>query len=319
MLDILAITAPIYLLIALGYVAVSMDIMSSGDVRVLGRFALNFAIPALLFRVMSRLTAADIANLDLLIAYALGSLAVLAIAMAMAWFVHGKNLKTSVFLGAGASISNSGVIGYAVVEQSMGAAALVTIALAIIVENFILATAIAVADSDNRAGQSLAASLAGSFVRLFKSPLIIGILTGALAAAVGFVPPHPIARVIDMLANAVAPVALFTIGGTLVGIKVRGLIGDVSQVVVAKLVLHPLAIFLVLLFFPRIDPLLKAAAVTTAGMPVFNILPIVGQKYGMEKFGAAAVLVATVFSFVTVAIILALIKGSAWFGPLASP
>jgi predicted permease len=94
------------------------------------------------------------------------------------------------------------------------------------------------------------------------------------------------------------------------------MIGEVGQLVFAKLVLHPLAIFAALLLFPRIDPVLGAAAVTTASVPIFNIFPIIGQKFGLEKFGAAAVLVATVFSFMTVAAVLALIQSSGWFGPI---
>jgi predicted permease len=316
MLDILTLTTPIYLLIALGYGAVTLEIMSKEDVRALGRFVLYFAIPALLFRVMSRLTAADIANVDLLFAFAIGSFAILALAFCVARFVHGRSVQESVLLGAGASISNSGVIGYALVEQWMGPRALVAIALAIIVENIILAAAIAIAETGDRGGQSLTASLASSFVRLLKSPIIVGILAGALAAIVGFVPPPPVARVIDLLANALGPVALFTVGGTLVGIKVRGLIGDVSQIVLAKLALHPIAIFAALMMFPGIDPLLKAAAITTASAPIFNIFPIIGQKFGMEKTGAAAVLMATIFSFMTVAAVLGAIQASGWFGPI---
>jgi malonate transporter and related proteins len=295
---------------------VSLEIMSKDDVRALGRFVLYFAIPALLFRVMSRLTAADVANADLLFAFALGSFVILALAFSVARFIHGRSVQESVLLAGGASISNSGVIGYALVEQWMGTRALVAIALAIIVENVILASTIAIAETGDRRGQSLAASLASSFVRLAKSPIIIGILAGVLAAVIGFVPPKPIARVIDLLANALGPVALFTVGGTLVGIKVRGLVGDVSQIVLAKLVLHPLAIFATLMLFPGIDPLLKAAAMTTASAPIFNIFPIIVQKFGLEKFGAAAVLAATVFSFMTVAGSLAIIKASGWIAPV---
>jgi predicted permease len=112
-----------------------------------------------------------------------------------------------VLIGSAASISNSGVIGYALVEQWMGAKALVAIALAIIVENIILAGAIAIAESDDRGSQSFGASLSSSFVRLLKTPLILGILAGALVAVIGLTPPRPVGRTIDMLAGAVAPVA----------------------------------------------------------------------------------------------------------------
>ena len=45
-------------------------------------------------------------------------------------------------------------------------------------------------------------------------------------------PPAPIFKGISLLADAAAPVALFVIGGSLVGLKLAGLRGDIAQVVV---------------------------------------------------------------------------------------
>ena len=316
MLDILAVTVPIYLMIALGYFAVTVDIMSMNDVRALGRFVLNFAIPAMLFRMMSRLTGADIANVDLFAAYALASFAVWGLTVAVTCLGQGKPLRVGAYVSASTAIANSGVIGYQVIEQSLGPTALPIIAIAIIIENIILAIVIAMAESGEREGRSLGVSLATAFGRLAKSPLIVSIVLGGVAAAIAFVPPRPIARTIDMLAVAVGPVALFTTGGTLVGVKVRGMIGDVIMVVAGKLVLHPAFVFAALFLFPAIEPRLQAAAIVAASVPIFSIFPIIGQKFGLEKFGAAAVLVATVISFLTISTVLAIVHGSGRFGPL---
>jgi malonate transporter and related proteins len=316
MLDILAITGPIYLVIALGYFAVSVGIMSMNDVRALGRFVLNFAIPAMLFRMMSHLTAADIANLDLFTAYALASFVIAGLGMGVACLGQGKSLKVGALLGAGTSIANSGVIGYQVIEQALGAAALPIVAIAIIVENIILAIVIAMAEAGESSGRTLGAALVKAFANLAKSPLIVSIILGGIAAAIAFVPPRPVARAIDMMAVATGPVALFTTGGTLVGVKVHGVIRDVTQVVVGKLFLHPAVTFAILFAFPAIEPRLQAAAVVASSIPIFSIFPIIGQKFGMEKFGAAAVLTATVVSFVSVSSVLAIVRGSGWFGVL---
>lgn len=316
MLDILAITGPIYLLIGLGFLAVFCGFLSKDDIRTLGRFVINFAVPALLFWVMAKVTAADIASADLLLAYALGSFAVLGLTLAITWFFQGKSLQVSALFGAATSISNSGVIGYPLILQALGPPGLVIIALAIVVENVVLAVALTLAESDDRGGKSIFSTLMGSFGRLFRTPFIIGLIAGALSAATGLVPPRPVARAIEMLALATGPVALFTIGGTLVGIKVHGMLRDVGQIVFTKLLIHPAAVFAALLLFPRIDPMLRAAAVTAASVPTFGLFPIIGQKFGLEKTGAATVLVATVFSFFTINAMLAIIHASPWFGPI---
>jgi malonate transporter and related proteins len=316
MLDILAVTAPIYLLIALGFMAVRLELMSLSDMRVLGRFVLYFAIPAMLFRMMSRLSSNDIANVDLFTAYVLASFVIFGLVMAIACLLQRQSVQIAAILAGGASIGNSGVIGYQVVEQSLGTQALPIIAIAIVVENIILALVIALAETGERDGRPLGVALKTAFARLVRSPLVVSIVLGGLTAASGLALPRPFARALDILAAANGAVALFTIGGTLVGVKVRGVIRDVGLVVVSKLALHPVLVFAALLLYPAIDPRLQAAAVVAASVPVFSIFPIIGQKFGMEKFGAAAVLTATVISFVSVSAVLALVRTSGWFGPL---
>ena len=53
MLNILTITGPIYLSIALGFAATRRGMFSKLDGQVLGRFVLNFALPAMLFNTLS--------------------------------------------------------------------------------------------------------------------------------------------------------------------------------------------------------------------------------------------------------------------------
>ena len=51
MLDILAITGPIYIAIALGYCLTRAGLFSRADMRVLGQFVIHVALPALLFNL----------------------------------------------------------------------------------------------------------------------------------------------------------------------------------------------------------------------------------------------------------------------------
>jgi len=74
MLNVLAITSPIFLLIALGYGAVQAGIMEKGGTRPLGAFVLTFALPALIFKSLAQRPVAEIANWGYLAAYGGGSL-----------------------------------------------------------------------------------------------------------------------------------------------------------------------------------------------------------------------------------------------------
>ena len=54
MLDILAITSPIFMIIAIGYFAVYRNIVPQNIVRGMGAFVMNFALPCLLIRALGQ-------------------------------------------------------------------------------------------------------------------------------------------------------------------------------------------------------------------------------------------------------------------------
>ena len=54
MSETLAITCPIYLVIALGFLAGHFGVFSRPDMRVLGSYVVKFALPALVFTALSQ-------------------------------------------------------------------------------------------------------------------------------------------------------------------------------------------------------------------------------------------------------------------------
>jgi predicted permease len=202
-------------------------------------------------------------------------------------------------IGMGSAFSNSGFIGYPIVLQWLGPPAAVALALCMLVENvLLLPLTLALAESDG--ADSWHAALAQSLRRLAVNPLILAIVAGFAVALTGMPLPAPMARTISMLASASAAVALFVIGGSLVGLGVGKLRDEVAPVAIGKLIVHPFAVFVFLLLLPPIDQTLRAAAVAYASMPMLSIYPILAQKYGREGFCAATLLVTTLLSFATI-------------------
>ncbi|MEP7183098.1 MAG: AEC family transporter [Betaproteobacteria bacterium] len=304
MLSILAITVPIYLMIGIGFLAGRLGMFSAADMRVLGRFVLNFALPALVFRALAQRPVAEILNGPFIAAYGGGSLLVLLGAFALARFVRGKPMPDSALIGMGAAFSNSGFVGYPIVLQWLGPPAAVALALCMLVENIVLLPlTLALAESGGGA-HAWHVALAQSLRRLAVNPLILAIVAGFAVAIAGVTMPEPVMQTIGLLATASTAVALFVIGGSLVGLKVGGMLGDVALIAIGKLVVHPLAVLALLLVLPPVDPVLRAAGVAYASMPMLSIYPILAQKYGREGFCAAALLVTTLLSFATISAIL---------------
>ena len=303
MLEILAITGPIFLVMGLGFAAVRLGVFSKPDVRVMGKFVINFALPALLFRALAQRSLAEVMVPSLFIAYGAGSLLVVTGSLLVAFYLRKKTLPQSALVALGMSFSNSGFIGYPIVLQAVGPAGEVALAIALIVENLlVLPIVLILAESGANSGNgaSLPAVVRATFGRLLRNPLILAILAGSAFALLGLRPPEAVRRAIDMLALASGAVALFVIGGTLVGLRVQGMLPNVTQIACGKLILHPLAVFLLFLVLPPVAPALHVAGVVLASAPMLSIYPILAQQYGEEGNCAAALVATTVSSFVTI-------------------
>ncbi len=306
MLQTLAITGPIYLVIALGFLAVRFEVFTKLDMRVLGTYVIRFALPALVFTALSQRSVSEIVNGRYILDYAAGSLAVMLIAFAWGWWRQGKSFTLSALCGLGMSSSNSGYIGYPIAVQVVGQGpATVALAMCMLVENLLMIPlTLAMADSGRASSGKVSRILAQSLVQLARNPVILAIVGGFGVSLLGVPISGTLARTINMLALSSTAVSLFVIGGTLVGLQLKGMRHDVSAIALGKLLLHPFAVGLLVWLLPPADPALRAAAVVFAGTPMLSIYPILAQKYGFESMCAAALLLATVLSFVTISVIL---------------
>lgn len=311
MLSILAITGPIYLVAAIGFLCTRAGLFERADMRVLGKFVVNLALPALLFNAISQRSFAEVLNPVFIAAYALGSLGANLAGVLWARKVAGKPLSAAAIVGMGMSCPNSGFIGFPLVAQLFGPVnAGIGLALAMLVENFLtLPLSLALADSDTgeagagqTRGQRLRAALRQSLRGIARNPMIWGIALGLVFSLAGWRLPQPAARTVDLFAAACASIGLFVIGGSLVGISVRGLARDVAVIAAGKLLLHPLLVLLAVLLLPPMPRELQVTAVVMAAVPMLGIYPVLAQKHGHDAMAAAAQLATTVASFLTLAL-----------------
>lgn len=301
MISVFSITTPIFLIILIGYTATRKGLIEKDGIRSLGIFVIQFALPALIFRSLSQRSFTEIIDPSYLLAYGCGSLAMFVGMFSYARLVLHRSIAASSMQALGSSASNSGFIGYPIAMIVAGPAAGVALALTMMVENIlIIPLALVVAESDRHQDKTvwrLAIPLAN---RMARNPLIIAILLGMAASLSGLQLPGPLLKSIDMLAMASGAVALFAVGGALVGLTIRGMLADMSRIVAGKLILHPLVIVLVSLLLPPMAPDLRKAMIVLASGPMLSIYPLLGQNFGQEQVCAATLILATVLSFLTV-------------------
>lgn len=313
MLAVLSITAPIFILIGLGFFSARIGLVNREQARGMGAFVIHFALPALVFKALAERSLGEVLNGPYLVAYALASLALFGFGLLLAWRWRGQNLSQSAILAMGMSVSNSGFIGYPIAVMVIGPTAGLAMALGMLVENLLMVPlALALAEAGQQQGRGLTV-LRETARRLLRNPLIIAIVLGLAMSLSGLHLPLVPARVVEMLAAASAPVALFVIGATLYGMKIGGMGADLAQTAIGKLILHPLLMFAALTLMPGVDPLLTVAGLLFASAPMMSVFPILGQRFGLEERCAASLVGCTVLAFFSVSAVLALLR---WQGLL---
>ena len=314
MLSILSITGPIYLAVLLGYACTRLGLFAKADMRLFGKFVINLALPALLFNALSSRSVGEILNPGYMAAYALAGLLMIGVGLVVARVLARQPLHYASMFAMGMSCPNSGFVGYPVVLLTLGGSvAGVGLALNMMVENLLLIPLLlALADlegSRGGAGQVVLRTLKG----LVRNPMIIAIVAGLLASLLGWTPPLPLARTVNLFAQASGALSLFVIGGSLVGQSLRGMGPAVLQITLGKLVLHPLLMFAVLGWLvPVADPQLRTAVLLTTAMPIMGIYTILSQRHGHEGISAAALLATTAASFFTLSGLLWWLRELGW-------
>ena len=294
---------PLFAVIALGFVTVRTGYLSATVVRPVGELVIRVALPALIFQALTSTPIEEALEPSFIAGYALASLTVFAGAFAVfrARF-HGDTASAGL-AALGTSASNSGYIGYAIAAAVIGPPAATMLAQCMVVEN-LMVIPLALSLMAGRDGLGRLAVLKRTAVSLARNPLIIAMAAGLLVAIAGIELAAPIRQPIEMLARVSSPVALFVVGGTLASLKAGRIAGDAALIVGTKLIAHPLATFAALSVMPGLDARTILGGVLFACAPMISIYPIFGQGTRLEQTTAAALLAATVASFLTLSAVL---------------
>lgn len=317
MLEVISTTSIAFVVIALGYISVKRSVFSQLDTEILGKYVVNFALPALIFQAVSGRDIGEILNIGYLSAYFAGSLLIFAGGYAWSRRVSGLTPMASIFQSMGMSCSNSGYVGYPILLMAMPAVASTALALNMIVENLIMIPLALVMAEHAKGGAGSGWTLRGQIaLRLICNPIVIALITGLATSLLGLEVPGIIAGPIDLVAASSAAVSLVAIGGMLAGIPLRAVDAQVIPGVVCKLLLHPLAVWLALLAvavagISVADQRLAQAAILMAAMPAMSIYPILAQRYRQQRTAALALLMMTGLSFFSISAALALLKALA--------
>ena len=305
LLGIFAITTPIFLIVAIGYVVVRLGFVPKEGVRAMAAFLVNVAVPALLFQAIGSRDLAAVLQSGFLLVYGGGSLIAFTTIFVVSTTQLGRRMTGGAIYGIGSGQSNTLMIGFPIASAMAGTAAVAPFAMVLLIENLLmLPLALILADLGRDEDRRLGRIVARIAPALLKNPVILGILLGVLVSLTGITVPPMLDQTLGYLSRTVTGLGLFVVGGMLVGFKYRGNLRDVTIVVLAKLLLHPGVILLLFLVVPGVPQNMVVAGVVMAAAPMFGIYAAIGERYGLGPMAAAVLAPATIFSYFSIGLMI---------------
>ncbi|MFV5491687.1 AEC family transporter [Acinetobacter sp. ASP199] len=296
---------PICAVVFLGYIAARTQFITPSLITAMSQFVMKISLPAFLLQALASKNLSDIWSPQYFIAYAGGSLLLYALVFFCCRYFFKAPLTESSVLAMGGSMSNTGFIGTAILTLLIGSHSAIYLSLTLIVENLLIVTLMLVLaerglQAPGTAGKSI---LAGTLLRIFKNPVIVSIMLGILCILLDIQLPELLASTLKMLGQTASPLALFVIGGSLIGMNLRSLTAFSWFLTAMKVIVMPLLIFSLLWAFDVSREMLFIGTLLAA-LPMPIALGIFAQHYGVQEKALPPLVLSTLMGFIVVAVIL---------------
>ena len=308
--NVVGLVLPFFGMIFLGAICARISKQPLEALGWMNTFILYIALPALFFQLIARTPVEELTDWRYVAGAVLSTYIVFAIMFVGSLISSGGNIGEGTVKGLAAAYGNIGYMGPGLALLAFGPEAAVPVALIFCVENIlhfaVAPTMMALAGGEKASPFALAT---GVLKRIVLHPFIIATAVGVLAAVVEFTPPAPVARLLEYLAQAAAPCALFAMGVTLALRPLKRVPRELGAIAILKLVIHPIICYVVLSLIGDFYDVWMYSAVLLAALPTATNVFIIAQQYGvwLER-ASASVLITTLLSVVTVTVLLYLIK-----------
>lgn len=288
-LTVLNITAPVFLLAAVGFAWVRMGF--EYRVEFVTRLAMTLAVPCLIFVALmeSQVPATALADLSLASLAAYGLLAgAAAIIVALLRLDRRTYLAPLIF-------GNTGNLGlplalFAFGDVGLGYAVVVFAVMAIL--SFTLGVWLVSGDGSPR--------------QLVREPVVIATLLGALFLWQGWQTPEFLTNTLSLIGQIAIPIMLITLGVAVARLEIRA-VGLAVVLSAIKVALSVGAAVLAARWF-GLDPVAAAVLIVQVATPVAVTSYLLAEKYGAEAQPVAGlVVVSTLLSVITLPLILSFV------------
>lgn len=306
MLAILLVTFPFFALIGCGFIAVRRNWLPQAAIPGLNGFVLFFAVPCMLYRFGASTPIASSLNPGVMGVHGVTALLMVG---AIVLIARGRGLdwNNTAFGALAGTFSNTGYMGVPLLVTLLGAAAAGP-AIATILVDLIVTSSLCIACSQLASAQAHGArtAAANALKGVVSNPMPWAIIAGAASSALELALPAPLSQTIGLLADAAAPVALFTIGAVLARstVSAASSASDALPIALVKLLLHPVLMLLVgaaaIRLGAPLDTFSLTVMVLVAALPSASNVVMLAERFGADSGRIARILlISTSLAFLT--------------------
>ena len=293
---------PVFGILVIGYLAARLSFMEESAVDGLSKFVFNFAVPLLLFRKVAQAGLPADMPWELPIAYYGGVIAIFPVAAVLGAVLFRRGRAEAVSYGAAACYGNAVLMGIPIVLATYGDRASLPLFIIIGIHSLVMVPVMSLGYAfAGGMGRGLAGMLGDIAGDLVRNPILIGLAAGLLYGRYGPPLPSLVDETMRLLGETALPVALFAVGGTLARYSIGGQILHALGLSAIKLVLLPLAVWLLADRLFGLPLLWVQVAVVLAALPSGVTAFLFASRYGAAKNTVTTtVILSTFLGLVTV-------------------
>ncbi|GAB4236695.1 MAG: AEC family transporter [Methyloligellaceae bacterium] len=312
MYEVALIVAPVFGLIALGYVLARFAVLGEEAGSGLAAFVFTVAVPALLFRMMVTAQPGGAGEpLALLAAY----YGAIALTWGLATLATALLLKRPARDGAsiamGSSFGNIVMLGIPLAFDRFGAQAAAPVAIIISISSPLMwfAATLHYELAGKRRDMALAPLLKDLLLSLLRNPIVTGLVAGLAWRATGL-GLHPVPdKMISLLGQAAIPGSLVALGLSLTAFRIRGQLPTVAVICLLSLVVLPALVWVAAFKILALPPVWAGVAVLLAACPPgANAYLFAARHDAATGSVSAAVALGTALSMISVTLILIVLQ-----------
>lgn len=311
MQNVIATVAPVFGLIALGFLLARFAFLSESAGKGLAEFVFNVAVPALLFRMMVTTETGAEAPFALWGAYYGASAATWLLATLVTLFLLRRTPLDASAISMGASFGNIVMLGIPLALDRFGPEAATPIALIISISSPLLwfAATLQAELATERSEMAVGRLLRELVVSLLRNPIVLSILAGLIWRQTGM-GIHPIPdKMISLLGQAAIPGSLVALGLSLTAFEIKGQLPTIAVICLLSLVVFPAFAWVTAFHIFNLPPLWAGVVILFAACPPGANAFLFATRYKAAVGSvSAAVALGTSLSILSISLVLLLLE-----------